>query len=145
VNLHDGAGVELILLDLDGIFRNLDRPEETAARDARVEIVNLVIVGNEGIRVLQTLVEIESNKAEGPLMAPAVDGDVLALHEAVITVEDQARLVALAISADPDTSHHGHADDATEIEDGRGFLARATRYAEPQKTGIRGNRDRLPV
>ena len=81
-----GAVIEVVRVDADPALRDPNRTEEATGRDSRADVVDLVRVGRQ--RVYLTLVDVESDEAEGSFVLLSVGADVPALHEPVIAVEE---------------------------------------------------------
>jgi hypothetical protein len=92
LDLIAGALREVVRFDAHPAVRNPYRPEQAAGRDARIHVVDLMSVGRQ--RVYLTLIDVESDEAEGPFVFLSVDRDVPAAHKSVVAVEQKCRRLA---------------------------------------------------
>ena len=65
---------------MHAVVRNRDHPKQTIRRDVRIVIVNLI--GSDG-----TIVKVESDKPECPIVMTSVYRDVFAGHKTHVGLE----------------------------------------------------------
>ena len=132
-------------VDVHTIWIDREGPDETARRDARVEVMAL---RRKCLKVILTFKEVQSDESEGAAVMPSVLPDEDALHEPDIGIKEELGVSRRVRSGSLDMRK---SDKAIEIGDRRGLVdytgriggQKGMQHRRPRTTGLDTSRNGL--